>query len=185
MIRSLFLLCLLTGAMPAAQAATVFKCVDAKGKVTFTQQNCPDNHALDDVVSAHNQTPSGSSAPTRMAQPSRHAAARQSPSAQGYMPDQAKGEGASVTVVGGSAERPPCSTGLSDRDLRTAKVRGEIVPGMSRKDVESMYGAPNRDGHAHGAGASTYWNDKYLDQTTVGYDSNGCVRGSYQSGHRN
>lgn len=187
MIRSVFLMCLLAGAMPAAQAATVFKCVDAKGKVTFTQQNCPDNHALDDVISARNQAPSGSSAPTKMAEPVNRTQAQHYPSTQRYaqQPAQQAIGGTSVTVVGGSAERSPCSTGLSDRDLRTAKVRGEIVPGMSRKDVESMYGTLNRDGHARGAGASTYWNDKYLDQTSVGYDSNGCVRGSYQSGHRN
>ncbi len=182
MLRSLFLLCLLASATNMACAASVFKCVDAKDKVTFTQQNCPDNHALDDVVSARNQAPSGTSAPSRMAEPARQAT--QYRSAERYTQQPAQ-QSRGVTVVGGSAERAPCSTGLSDRDLRTAKVRGEIVPGMSRKDVESMYGKPNRDGHARGAGASTYWNDKYLDQTSVGYDSRGCVRGSYQSGHRN
>lgn len=52
-----------------AHAASVFKCVDAAGKVTFTQQSCPDSHALDDVVSARNDKPSGSGAASRMAPP--------------------------------------------------------------------------------------------------------------------
>ena len=160
-----------------ASAAAIFKCVDANGKVTFTQnQNCPENSCLDDVVRAHNPTISGSSAPVQMATPatSTYSAA-----------PRAKSPSKGVAVVGGSTSRPRCNTGLSDRDLRTAKVRGEIVPGMSRKDVESMYGQVNRNGSARGAGGSTYWNDKYLDMTHVSYDSSGCVRSSYQSGHRN
>ncbi len=160
-----------------ASAAAIFKCVDANGKVTFTQnQNCPENSGLDDVVRAHNPTISGSSAPVQMAPPA----------ASGYSPvqrTQAPSKG--VAVVGGSAARPGCDTGLSDRDLRTAKVRGEIVPGMSRKDVESMYGPANRDGSARGAGTTTYWNDKYVDVTSVNYDAGGCVRSTYQSGHKN
>ena len=165
-----------------AHAATVFKCVDAKGKAYFTQQNCPDNHALADVVSPRSQEPSGSSAPTRMAVPVRRYQL-QGAESQYISPERQKG-GAKVTVVGGSADLPPCQTGLSDRDLRTAKVRGQIVTGMSRDDVESMYGAVNKDTPPRGAGASTYWRDKYVQQTSVAYDRNGCVRGTYQSGFK-
>ncbi|MBW6128688.1 DUF4124 domain-containing protein, partial [Pseudomonas aeruginosa] len=39
-------------AVSSVHAATVFKCVGPDGKVTFTQQNCPENQSLDDVVSA-------------------------------------------------------------------------------------------------------------------------------------
>jgi hypothetical protein len=56
---------------------------------------------------------------------------------------------------------------------------------MSREEVESIYGKANRNGSTAGAGAVTYWNDKYIDQTTVSFDRNGCVQGSYQSGHKN
>lgn len=164
-----------------AGAATIFKCVDAAGKVTFTKgQNCPDHTGLDDVVRAHNPTISGSSAPVRMARPRLQAQPSQAPNSHSYQP-QPRG----VAVVGGSAPRTECNTGLSDRDLRTAKVRGEIVPGMSRKDIESIHGKPNRDGSARGAGTSTYWNDKYVDVTSVNYDAGGCVRSTYQSGHKN
>lgn len=165
-----------------AGAATMFKCVDAQGKITFTQANCPDNHQLDDVVSAHNAAPSGSSAPTQMAAPRRQRQVQPQETGQQYYPAEPSRSG--VTVVGGSVERAPCSTGLSDRDLRTAKVRGEVVEGMSRKDVESMYGKPNTDGHAQGAGSSTYFRDKYVQVTHVNYGKDGCTRSSYQSGHR-
>lgn len=160
-----------------ASAATIFKCVDEAGKVTFTKNaNCPRNSSLEDVVRAHNAAPSGSSAPVQMATPS-------APAHTAQRPEQAPSEG--PVVVGGSAPQRGCDTGLSERDLRTAKVRGEIVPGMSRKDVESMYGPANRDGSARGAGATTYWNDKYVDVTSVNYDAGGCVRSTYQSGHKN
>lgn len=160
-----------------ASAATIFKCVDAAGKVTFTKNaNCPGNTGLDDVVRAHNAAPSGSSAPMRMATPA-------APAYTAQRPEQMPSKG--PVVVGGSAPQRGCDTGLSERDLRTAKVRGEIVPGMSRKDVESMYGPANRDGSARGAGTTTYWNDKYVDVTSVNYDAGGCVRSTYQSGHKN
>ena len=53
-------------------AASIFKCVDEAGKVTFTKNaNCPRNTGLYEVVRAHNSAPSGSSAAVRMADPSR------------------------------------------------------------------------------------------------------------------
>lgn len=174
-IATLAICCLFAA---GANAATVFKCVDEKGKVTFTSSaNCPSGHELQDIVSPHNAAPSGSGPATVMAKPDDPVSVKGShqaaPSGQGY------------TVVGGSEPQAPCSTGLSDRDLRTAMVRKEIVPGMSRDQIESMYGKPNRDGAAQGGGSSTYWNDKYVDQTSVNYDRGGCVRSSYQSGHKN
>ncbi|MCO3790716.1 DUF4124 domain-containing protein [Pseudomonas aeruginosa] len=164
----------------SSQAATVFKCVGPDGKVTFTQHNCPENQSLDDVVSATNQRPSGTGASAVMAKP-------KSSIGRPYrgVANASGSVGSGVTVVGGSAASVTCSTGLSDRDLRKAKVQGKVVPGMSREDVESIYGKVNRNGSTAGSGAVTYWNDKYVDQTTVSFDRNGCVQGSYQSGHKN
>lgn len=161
-----------------ASAATIFKCVDAAGKVTFTKNaNCPRDTGLDDVVRAHNPSISGSSAPVQMAQPARQVGA----APQAYQSSQPK---RGVAVVGGSTQQAGCNSGLSDRDLRTAKVRGEVVPGMSRKDVESIHGKPAEGTNARGGGVNTYWKDKYVQVTSVAFDSNGCARSSYQSGHR-
>jgi len=163
-----------------AGAATIFKCVDSAGKVTFTKgQNCPDNSDLDDVVRAHNPTISGSSAPVQMAQPRAELHPVDVYRAQQHQPRQR-----GVAVVGGSAPQAECDTGLSERDLRTAKVRGEVVPGMSRKDVESIHGKADDHTNVRGAGVNTYFKDKYVRATSVAFDRRGCVRGGYQSGHR-
>ena len=160
------------------QAATVFKCVDASGKVTFTQnQNCPDQTNQTAVVRAHNPEPTGEivqMAPTGQEQQGGY----------GYGESSPRSVGAKVTGLGGKASNEGCSTGLTETELRTAKVRGEIVQGMSRQDVESIYGTPNENGATRGAGSTTYWNDKYVSQTTVSYDSGGCVRSTYQSGRK-
>lgn len=174
-----------------AQADTIYKCVDGQGKVTFTKQACPNSANSAGVeLNVENRRPSGSGDAAVMAQP-----AQVEPSAEAYVPAQAQAGqapaqpapagGTRVTVVGGSDERPACSTGLSERDLRTAMVRKEIVPGMSRKEIESMFGNPSKQGSAYGAGASTYWNDKYVNFFSVNYDANGCVLNSYQSGTSN
>lgn len=53
---------------PLVQGETVFKCVDTAGKVTFTQQACPEQSNLSDVVSAHNQRPSADGEAAKMAE---------------------------------------------------------------------------------------------------------------------
>lgn len=50
-----------------AQAATVAKCVDDAGKVTFSQHGCPTSSVSADTLKVDNSTPSGSSKPTQMA----------------------------------------------------------------------------------------------------------------------
>jgi len=52
-----------------ATAATVVKCVDAAGKVTFAQHACPDARAQASQVTFKNAAPSGSSAPVRLGTP--------------------------------------------------------------------------------------------------------------------
>jgi len=59
-----------------ASAASISKCVDSQGRVTFTQNaNCPGGSVADGAVRAHNPTISGSSAPVQMADPNRPRAA--------------------------------------------------------------------------------------------------------------
>jgi len=50
------------------QASPVFKCVDAAGAVTFTQnRNCPQQGAVADIADYRNASPSGSGPAVRMA----------------------------------------------------------------------------------------------------------------------
>ena len=167
------------------QAETVYKCVDAHGKVTFTQQACPNSGNSAGVeLNVQNSRPSGEGESAVMAQPPQPIYVPEQTQPSQSLPATSASAG-QATVVGGSAERQSCSTGLSERDLRTAMVRKEIVPGMSRKEMERMFGTPSRQPGAHGAGANTYWNDKYLNFFSVNYDVNGCVMSTYQSGSSN
>lgn len=150
-------------------AATFYKCVDASGKVTFTDSNCPANHNLNDVVTAYNPRISGSGSDVRMAEPAARIYSQPT-----YRANEARQAQAPAIARG-------CSTGLSDQDLRTAKVRGEIVPGMTRKEIASIYGNPTEKG-AQGGGTSTYWRKGYRELVSVNYDRSGCVKSSYQSG---
>lgn len=163
------------------QAETVYKCIDAQGRVTFTQQSCPNGKAPGLQVEVQNPRPSGVGESALMA-PAAPMQAPPSSAAQPVPPPAPASGGTRVTVVGGSLEAPACSTGLSERDLRTAMVRKEIVPGMSRKEIESMFGTPSKQSSARGGGTSTYWNDRYLNVFSVDFDRNGCVESSYQSG---
>ena len=156
----------------ASHAATVFKCVDAQGKITFTANaNCPQNAELSDVVSAYNPTISRDGEHNRMAESPR---SRSAATQQAQPNDQPRPASASS---GG------CTTGLSDQDLRTAKVRGEVVPGMSRDEIKSMMGNPT-DKSARGGGGSTYWSDRYRQVFDVSFDRKGCVRSTQAAGYK-
>lgn len=169
-MRYLIFAVVFTAASTASQAATVFKCVDAKGKVTFTaQSNCPDNHALNDVVTASNPTISADGEETVMAKRRRRSS---TPAYYGQPPAEVASDG--VTVVGASRARPDCDTGLNDQDLRTAKVRGEIVPGMTRGQVASVQGDDPRRSRG-GAGTDVKVSHDYKSATAVSYDRNGCA----------
>ncbi len=153
-----------------SQAASVFKCVDAKGKITFTAHaNCPDNHALDEVVSARNPTISSAGEETVMAE--RRVYRTHGQAYYGAPPSTASG---GVTVVGASRIRPDCDTGLNDQDLRTAKVRKEIVSGMTRSQVASIQNDDPRRGRG-GAGTDVKVSSDYKSATAVTYDRNGCA----------
>ncbi|TRX74627.1 hypothetical protein [Pseudomonas mangiferae] len=51
------------------QAASVLKCVDATGNVTFTQKVCPGGYRLERQLEVVNEAPRGSGAPVLMAEP--------------------------------------------------------------------------------------------------------------------
>ena len=156
-----------------AHAATIFKCVDAQGNIHFTANaNCPENHDLNDVMSVDNPTISRSGESTLMA-PTRNGVARTRQTVAG----------ATQHAATPASPSSPCSTGLNARDLRTAKVRGEIVPGMTRSEIQKIYGNATNKG-AQGAGGSTYWSDRYKQVVSVNYDRNGCTQSSYQSGYK-
>ncbi|HEJ4235945.1 DUF4124 domain-containing protein [Pseudomonas aeruginosa] len=68
-MKRIFPVLALLFAVSSAQGATVFKCVGPDGKVTFTQQNCPENNNFHGSIDVKNHAPSGSSDPVKMAKP--------------------------------------------------------------------------------------------------------------------
>jgi hypothetical protein len=118
-----------------AHAASVMKCVDAAGKVTFTQNaNCPSNTGLTDVVSAHNAAPSGSSVPVQMADPTK------------LPPKPQKSEGQSFTVVG---ERPaPVATvpAVKSEPVPPVVVRSANQPCVRVVEQPYSYSKPGKNG---------------------------------------
>lgn len=90
-MRALFFALAVFGCVQA-QAATVFKCVDSNGKVTFvTNQNCPANHDMAGAVESKNAAPGGDT-PTQMAAPIDRSADKR--------------DGQSYSVVGIKSEPP-------------------------------------------------------------------------------
>lgn len=117
-MRSLPLLLALSLA-PAGEAATVFRCEDASGHVTFTQLGCP-NAQAGERIEADNPPPGGTSI-TPMATPA-----------------PLRREAPSVVVVGGGKEK--CGARLGEQERRKAIVEQRIVAGMTRADVERALG---------------------------------------------
>lgn len=118
------------------QAASVMKCVDAAGKVTFTQnQNCPRATELNSVVSARNAAPSGSSARVQMADPKK--------------PRPQKSGGQSFVVVG--AHPPAPHAPVSDQAApRGVALRASNQPCIKTVDQPYSYSRINKKGNRVG-----------------------------------
>lgn len=160
-----------------AQADSVNKCVGADGKVTFTQQACPGGGQPDEVVSAHNPSPNGRPpiATPRRDDPRWQEVLPSSP--QTAAPPARRG----FTVAGDSGQRQGCSTGLSERDERTATVRGEAMQGMNRAQIESIYGKPDTTSTANGRVNYRYWDAYTREYVSVRFDEYGCADWVYHS----
>lgn len=153
----------------AAQAASVNKCVGPDGKITFTQQACAGGGMPTGVVDARNPPPSGSGPAVEMTSPQWSFDEVEQPRQQ-----------ARVTVIGGREDKT-CSTGLSEQDERTATVRGQAVQGMTRSQIESIYGRPHTTSTANGRVNYRYWSDHNREYVSVRFDENGCADWVYQS----
>ncbi|MDR6679568.1 DUF4124 domain-containing protein [Pseudomonas oryzihabitans] len=156
-MKKLLALGLLLGCV-AAQAATVYRCEDAGGRLTFSATGC----ALDSASSlqdADNARPGGAK-PTLMAKP-RAAARRIAPRAP--------------TVVGTKADG--CGDLLTASERRQAIIRGQVKAGMSRADVENALGQPRRISQLDTITRYHYdARNRQERARLVTFDENGCVR---------
>ncbi|AYC32306.1 DUF4124 domain-containing protein [Pseudomonas cavernae] len=158
------LLCasLITPTLPTL-AATVFRCEDANGKITYTLQGCPTDQSLQ-LQDAHNPTP-GSGTPTPLAQVAK--SSRTGKAAK-------TGRNGELVVV--AEHQDGCGNRVTGSTRRQAMIRKEVRAGMTRTDVESTLGKPDKVSSQNGQLRYQYGGKQGRSQQ-VSFDENGCVRG--------
>ena len=152
--------------LPTGEAATVFRCTSATGKVLFSQYGCSSDQQQD-RQEASNPTP-GSSKPVPLANPR--------PAAQ---PRAARGKGREsdngVVVVG--EQQNGCGNRVTGAARRKAIIEGRIRTGMTRSDVESALGRPDKISQHNGTLRYHYEAHKKHGARSVTFDEDGCVAG--------
>ncbi|WP_407296668.1 outer membrane protein assembly factor BamE domain-containing protein [Stutzerimonas zhaodongensis] len=141
-------------------ATTIYRCSDAEGNLTFTQQGC----AIDQTArtqNAKNPTP-GSGKAVPLANPATPRKPRNNETVR------------TLTVVG--APDDGCGNRITGSARRDALIKQQVRSGMTRKDIESTFGTPDtvtsRDGQVR-----YRYNGKQGRTRTINFDENGCVRG--------
>lgn len=143
-----------------ALATSVYRCVDEAGRLTFSQQGCPVNQTAQ-IHEALNPTPSSGKA-VPMAKPG---AQRKLFKEEVIRP---------LTVVG--EQDDGCGNRLTGSARRNAMISQQIRPGMTRADIESIFGTPDTVTSRNGQVQYRYSSNKGRTRT-VSFDEHGCVRG--------
>jgi hypothetical protein len=144
-------------------ASTILRCEDAAGNVMFTSAGCPGGHAVQ-KQDAYNAPPGGSSAllppADSTARPSRKPAH--------------EAAGKNIVIVGQRDDG--CGNRLSAEQRRRAIINQQTPPGMTRRDVESLLGRPDKVTSRNGETKFTY-NEKKGRSSQITFDGNDCVKG--------
>ncbi|MDC7828470.1 MULTISPECIES: DUF4124 domain-containing protein [Pseudomonas] len=156
-MKKLLVLGLLLGCDPA-HSATVYRCEDASGHLTFSASGCASD-SDSSLQRADNPRPGGAR-PTLMAKPK--AAPRKEVSR-------------APTVV--AAKTDGCGDRLSASERRQAIIRGQVRVGMSRADVENALGQPRRISQLDTLTRYHYDGRQHKERSRlVTFDEHGCVR---------
>ncbi|MFZ3184069.1 MAG: DUF4124 domain-containing protein [Pseudomonas sp.] len=160
LLRAAFCASLLYSSNPTL-AASVYRCEDDSGHITFTLQGCATNQKLQ-VQNADNPRP-GDGKPVLLAKSKKHP--RRS-KAQ-------KNQGQQLVVVG--EHQDGCGNKLTGASRRTAMIGQQVRSGMTLKDIESALGKPDKISNQNGQMRYLY-RDKEGNSKQVSFDENGCVR---------
>ncbi|TBV07890.1 outer membrane protein assembly factor BamE domain-containing protein [Phytopseudomonas dryadis] len=147
-------------------ASSVWRCEDGNGHVTFTLHGCPDNHSQQ-IQETYNPRP-GSGAAVPLAKPER-------PRQQVNPGTQTAGD-TQLTVVG--ERQDGCGNLVTGSTRREAIIRKQIRSGMTRNDVESALGKPQRTSRRNGQTVYHYADRQGSHRRTVTFDESGCVKGA-------
>jgi hypothetical protein len=143
------------------QAATVLRCEDDKGHVTYTLHGCPDD-ASQELQEAHNPTPGkGKAVPLAKTKKSRA-------KAKGKKKDEEQ-----LVVVG--AKQDGCGNKLTSSERRRAVIRQQVRGGMTQRDVENAFGEPDKVTSSDGQTRYHYADDEG-NRRQVTFDESGCVK---------
>lgn len=142
-------------------AATVFRCEDANGHLTFTLQGCP-SEQQQRLHEAFNPTP-GSGKPVPLAK-----RARASRTAA------AKRRNNELVIVG--EQQDGCGNRITGSQRRDAMIKQQVRSGMTRADVESALGTPDRVSSQNGQ-TRYHYRDRRGNSRQVSFDEAGCVKG--------
>ena len=146
-------------------AASVYRCEDSSGHLTYTLQGCTGNQRLQ-VQSVDSPRP-GNGKPVPLAKAHK-------PSKQKHVRSkQAKTADHAPLVVG--EHQDGCGNQVTGSARRTAMINGRVRPGMPLKDVESALGKPDKINSQNGQMRYLY-RDKHGNSQQVSFDENGCVR---------
>ena len=152
-------LCVITALLTlplSVSAETVQRCVDAQGNTTFTTLGCPPGH-FSSLHNAHNPKPGTVIAtPT----PTTHSAAARS---------------RELVVVGEHDDG--CGNRLGAVQRRKAIINQQTPAGMTRRDVESLLGKPDKI-ISRNAEQRYVYKEKNGRTRQVRFDENGCVMGT-------
>lgn len=156
---------LLISLIPTGEAATVFRCTAPDGNVLFSQHGCP-TERLQKMQEANNPEPGGDErvpmASTKTSAP--RGAARSK-----------EGVRDAVVVVG--ERQNGCGNRVTGTARRKAIIEGRVRTGMTRSDVESALGRPDRISQQNEKLRYYYQADKKHGARTVTFDEDGCVTG--------
>ena len=155
----LALLCLPLRSM----AATVHRCDGADGRITFTTLSC----ATGERFSMQEVRPFTPGSLVQMM-----------PEAEPRGLSNKKIRNREPTVVGGAEDK--CGNLISAGERRQAIISRRIVAGMSRQDVESALGRPDKV-TTRNASMSYRYNNKRGRSAHVEFDEKGCTQGKSKS----
>jgi hypothetical protein len=144
--------CLLAlGLYSALPAASIYRCADSQGHVSFSDQACPPGAAQKALSPQVNSLPPPASA----------------------APDRRTSQPG--LVIGSSPSESPCGVSLTSQQKRTARIREQVLAGMNQQDIESTFGTPEKitrnNNHTR-----YHYRDAKGNTRQVEFDEKGCVK---------
>lgn len=143
-------------------ASTVFRCEDHNGHITYTLQGCPTD-AEQALQSADNPTP-GRGKLVPVAKESRNKSSTR------------KGDSQDTRVVVVGEKQDGCGNRITGSERRNAMIRQQVRAGMTRRDIESSLGEPDKITSQDGQ-TRYHYADQEGNRRQVTFDEAGCVKG--------